>query len=387
MRVLHLISSGGMYGAEAVILNLSRALNERHGESGDGGCGDGGSGGEAHRSSLGLFTSDAQPNHDLYAAAAREGVDAFPVACRGQIDLSVPRGIRELARRLEADVVHAHGYKADVYGYLAMRGTGTPIVSTCHNWIDETTAVRLYGALDRRVLRQFAGVVAVSAAVRDRLIGSGVPAGRVRLIANGVDLRRFAVTRSLPKDGPLRVGLVARLSPEKGVDLFLRAAAEVLQELPRATFVVAGEGLERATLERLIATLGLYHAVQLAGRQEDMPGFYRELDLLVSSSRAEGMPVALLEGMAAGLPVVATDVGEVPKLIQAGTGTLVTVEDAPALAAAMLALLRDPERRKQCGQASRSLIQERYSAEHMVAQYLELYREVTVSRAGEDTRA
>lgn len=370
MRVLHLISSGGMYGAEAVILNLSCTLNQMRGN------------GEAHRSSLGLFTSATQPNHELYAAAKGEGVDAFPVAVRGQMDASVPDSIRLLARRVKADVVHAHGYKADVYGFMAMRGTGTPIVSTCHNWLDENAFVRLYGLLDRRVLRRFDGVVAVSAAVRNRLLGSGVSASRVRLIANGVDLRRFSRTpRARHGKQPLRVGLVARLSREKGVDLFARAAAEVLKQLPETTFVVAGEGPEQPALEGLIVTLGIGHAFHLLGRTEDMPGFYDGLDLLVSASRTEGLPVALLEGMAASLPLVATAVGEVPRLIKAGTGVLVPPEDVTALAEAIADLLRNREQMQSYGQASRECIRERYSAERMVGEYLDLYRQVTLARS------
>ena len=383
MRVLHLISSGGMYGAEAVILNLSRALNEMRGK------------GERHCSILAPFTSETQPNFDLFAAAARDGVDAQPILCRGQLDASVPGRILELARQVRADVVHSHGYKADVYGLIAMRksglgatrSSGIPLVSTCHNWLDENASVRFYGALDRRVLRYFDGVVAVSATVRERLLRSGVPEGRVRLIGNGVDLRRFATEpRRRTSEQGLRVGLVARLSHEKGVDLFVRAAAEVLKQLPRTTFVVAGEGPERPALEQLIASLGIGAAVTLAGRREDMPAFYREIDLLVLSSRTEGMPVALLEGMAAGLPLVATAVGEVPRLIEGGTGTLVPVEDATALATAIADLLRDPQRRMICGQASRECIRKGYSAEHMVERYLALYEQVIAAGRRASTR-
>lgn len=390
MRVLHLISSGGMYGAEAVTLNVSRSLNEMRAK------------GERHWSGLGLFTSEAQPNTELYAAAAREGVEAFPIACRGQLDASVPGSIQALARRVKADVVHAHGYKSDLYGFIAVRGTGVrgtavrgtavrgsavPIVSTCHTWHDVSVALRVYGLLDRRVLRYFAGVVAVSEEIREILLRSGVSADRIRLIANGVNLRRFGGSTRIRGAGEaLRVGLVARLAVEKGIDVFVRAAAQVLTQLPKTTFVVAGEGPERAALEELIATLGIGHAFELAGRREDMPAFYEELDLLVSASRQEGMPMALLEGMAAGLPLVATPVGEVPKLIEAGCGTLVPVDDAAALATAMVEQLRNPEKRKNDGRASRDCIRTHYSTERMTEEYLALYRQVTATPAVKGAR-
>src|SRR5271154_4433559 len=115
MKILHIISSGGMYGAEAVILNMSRALNE-----------------DGHQSMLAVFSNSSNLNLQLYEAAIRDGIESHLIACVGQIDRRVIVRIRELMARTGADVVHAHGYKADVYTYVALRGSGTPIVSTCH---------------------------------------------------------------------------------------------------------------------------------------------------------------------------------------------------------------------------------------------------------------
>jgi glycosyltransferase involved in cell wall biosynthesis len=362
MKVLHIISSGGMYGAEAVILNLSRTLNK-----GD------------HKSVLGIFSNSSQPNLQLYEIAVAERIEAHTIPCLGQIDRAVPAAIREIVHRTNADVVHAHGYKADIYVYLAMRGSPTPIVSTCHTWYDNDVMVRLYGALDRFVLRSYSGIVAVSEEVKQRLVNAGVPENRIRLIWNGIDLKPFTrAASSQPdqsgRDRPLKVGLVGRLSPEKGVDLFLRAAVGVLAELPMTQFAIVGDGPDRSKLETLIEELGIGENASLLGRNDSMPSFYASLDLLVSSSRQEGLPIALLEAMASGLPLVATAVGAVPSVVQNGrTGLLVPAADIQKLTAAIVSLLQDPASRRTYGATARALVTDEYSSERMTKEYLQLY--------------
>jgi glycosyltransferase involved in cell wall biosynthesis len=369
MKILHIISSGGMYGAEAVILNLSRALNEG-----------------SHQSILGVFSNSSQPNVQLHERALQEGIESHLISCNGQIDRTVPSRIRELARQTGVDVVHAHGYKADVYAYLAMKKSSTPLVSTSHGWIDHDISVRLYGKLDRFILRSYSGVVAVSNAVKQQLLGAGVSEGNIRLIRNGIDLRAFQESSRSQQthnetDCPLSVGLVGRLSQEKGVDLFLQAATEVLLELPHTKFFVVGDGPLRIELESLIEHLGIAGSASLLGRKDDMPSFYNSLDLLVSASRQEGLPIALLEGMASGLPLVATAVGAVPTLVQTDrTGILVPANNVKALAKAISRLLLDTSLRKRFGTAARALIAEEYSATRMASDYLSLYQEAVIAK-------
>ncbi len=370
MRVLHLISSSGMYGAEAVILNLSAALNSMQGNS----------------SMMGVFANSAQPNPQLHQAAAKAGIESQLIPCRGQLDFSVVGALRMLEQSSKADVIHAHGYKADVYAWMALRGRA-PLVSTCHTWYDNDIAVRIYGAIDRRILRSFVGVVAVSEQVRKRLSDAGVRPERTHLIRNGIDINTFAAAASIrvehrESNAPLRIGLVGRLSREKGVDLYTRAAAEVLRRFPATQFLVAGDGPDRAQLEALRAELNLQNSVTLLGRTEDMLGFYSSIDVLVSASREEGLPIALLEGMASGLPVVATRVGAIPQLIRDGeTGALVNAGDTDALATAICALIQNPELRDRLGRAAQDHVRRNFSAERMCADYLELYRNVLAQRS------
>ena len=371
MKVLHIISSSGMYGAEAVILNMSRILNEA-----------------GHSSQLGVFSNSTKPNLQLHERAAKEGIESHLIPCSGQVDRAAVAALRELAVRTGADIVHAHGFKADVYVYFALRRSGVPFVSTCHTWYDTDPIVTLYGKIDRLVLRRFARVVAVSEEVRQRLLKAGVSEDKVRIVRNGIDLRPFENARpslrdqDSPKALPI-VGLIGRLAWEKGVDIFLLAAAKVLTEGVGTRFVIVGEGPDGEKLDRSIDELKIRDHVAMLGRRDDMPSVYASLDIMVSASRQEGLPMAILEGMASRLPLVATTVGEVPTVVQDGrTGRLVPPGDVDQLAGAITELLRDPARRATLGAAARQLIREEYSADRMAADYLRVYAEAIESLGG-----
>lgn len=368
MKILHIISSGGMYGAEAVILNLSRTLNEH-----------------SHSSILGVFSNSSNPNLQLHDAALREGIESSVIPCNGQVDRTVVANIRQLVAQTGADIVHAHGYKADVYVYLALRSTWTPFVSTCHNWLKDGPLVSVYGIVDRFVLKNYAGVIAVSDEVKTCLLKAGVSQDKVHLVRNGIDLRPFLEAMPSLRVDPsaanaLTVGWVGRLSNEKGADVFLRATALVLAEYPNSRFVVVGEGPDRALLKSLMDELNITKKVSLIGRRNDMPGVYASLDLMVSSSRQEGLPMAILEGMASGLPLVATAVGDVPTVVADGrTGILVPTENVDLLAAGILKLLQNSDLRASYGIAAKKLIEEKFSAERMAVNYLRVYTDAAAS--------
>jgi glycosyltransferase involved in cell wall biosynthesis len=366
MRILHIISSGGMYGAEAVILNMSRSLREA-----------------GYQSVLGVFVNSNNPNVQLHERALAEGVESHLIPCSGQVDFTVMAKIRELTTRTGADVVHAHGYKADIYVYFGLRKVDIPYISTCHTWYDNNLLVTLYGIADRFVLRRYAGVVAVSNEVKQRLLRSGVEKSKIYLINNGIDLRPFdGAAPTLRMDGQEKprpiVGLVGRLSTEKGVDIFLQSAVAVLSAIPEAIFFAVGDGPDRPQLELLIDNLKLRESVLLLGRRDDMPSVYASLDVMVSASRKEGLPIAILEGMASKRPVIATAVGEVPTIIRHGqTGILVRAEDPDAISAAIITLLNDSASRDRLGAAAKQSVEENFSAERMTANYLRVYETVT----------
>ena len=215
------------------------------------------------------------------------------------------------------DVLHTHGYKADIYG-LAARSQRMALIATCHNWPDPHPVMRVYAMLDRWILKCFDKVAAVSEPVAEILRRSGVQGADA--VPNGIDLARFAGASPALRPGVLDscdrlIGFVGRLVKEKGGAVLLEAARRVLAERPKTGFVFIGEGPERAEWEKTAATLQIAGNVAFTGSRSDMPGVYASLDALVLPSLNEAMPMCLLEAMAAGCPVLATRVGSVEKLV------------------------------------------------------------------------
>lgn len=306
---------------------------------------------------LEVFDNRHARNVEVADYATRHGVPVRLLPCGGRFDPVAVRRLRHDIAHSGADLVHTHGYKANLYGYLATRW-GVPIVATNHRF--DTGPQNRF---DKPVLRRFDAVYAVSDEARDSLRGVyGIRDAMT--IPNGVDPRDFTARPSVDLPRPL-VGMVARLAPEKAPQDFLAVAAA----LPEATFALIGDGPLRSELEA-----GAGPNVHFLGFRDDMPGVYASLDVLVQPSYREGMPMTLLEAMASGVPVVATRVGAAADVIDNGrTGMLVPAGDVPALTAAVQSLLRDDH---GLGQAARHEVEQRFTVEVMARRYAEQYRRV-----------
>jgi glycosyltransferase involved in cell wall biosynthesis len=358
-----LISSGGYYGAENLVVGLLASLRRL-------GC----------HPILGVFRNSENPHTEVEEAARKEGLQTFLIPCQGRWDQTAVRRTAQHIRQHKADIVHCHGYKADLYGYAATRGYGWPLIATCHNWTRESRAVRLYEWIDRFALRRFHHVLAVSDNVRDRLERSGMPAHRVTVIGNGLDLQRLKTAaptlRSELPAGSRIIGSVGRLVPPKGFDVLLRAMPAVLRRVPDAFLVIAGEGPDRQRLEGLIQELSLEDHARLLGTREDIPGVYRSLDLFVLPSFNEGMPMVVMEAMAAGLPVVATAVGAVPALISQSGAGLVEPGDCAGLTEAIVTILTDPGLGGRVGAKLEERARAAFSIDEVARKYLQVYDSV-----------
>jgi glycosyltransferase involved in cell wall biosynthesis len=367
MKVLHLISSGGMYGAENMLVNLCRALERR-------GC----------KITVGVFRNRHQPHLEVAERLKFEGLAVDEIPCSGRLDWSAVRRISRLIRSMQIDVVHSHGYKGDVYAYLGALCTSIPLVATAHNWTDKAQVPSAYNVLDRIVLRRFSAVVAVSQGVAQVLRESGIRQSKILRISNGIDVASFErACRSFETDGQVTqspaVGMVSRLVKEKGCEYFLRAAADVLSRFPRARFLLVGEGPERANLEQLARELRLQigENIDFCGYRDDMPNVYASFDICVLPSFAEGMPMTILEAMAAGKPVIATSVGEIPQLVTPGLdGLLVTPGKLHELSAAITRLLGDASLRRRMGENGLQKARKSFSSDSMARSYSAVYRQV-----------
>jgi glycosyltransferase involved in cell wall biosynthesis len=363
VKALQLISSGGYYGAENMLLNLCASQQKA-------GC----------ENSLMLFYNVHAPNVEFYERARRRGLSVRMVHCQGRADWRAVRQIEECIQEDGIQLLHTHGYKADLYGYVAARRFEKPIVATCHNWVGGTAALGIYNRLDRMALKRFQGLAAVSDSVAQRLLDSGVAAKKIRTIANGIDVGTFERARPSPVfefDGNKVIGMVARLDLQKGFEDLLRAARELCAAYPALKVVIVGEGPDRQAIESMIQRFGLQSNVILAGQHSDMPGIYAALNIFVLPSLNEGLPMTILEAMAASKPVIATRVGAIPKVIKDGeTGLLVDPGDVNGLRDALARLLADSDLCRRLGSAGHDWVSRNYTSEAMALKYRQMYDEV-----------
>jgi glycosyltransferase involved in cell wall biosynthesis len=304
-------------------------------------------------------------------------------------------GALRLIRQGTIDLVHTHGKGAGLYGRLAARRAGIPSVHTFHgiHYADYPAAVgRAYLALERGLTRITTAIVHVSESQTLEAAALGLaPSGKSHLIVNGIDADRVAaaaMTRAAAREA-LRLepdafvlGTVARFDPIKALDELLQAFAVVARTAPAARLVIVGDGPEGPRLRALAATLGIEARVTLPGFVAGAARLLPALDLYVSASRKEGLPLAILEAMACGLPVVATLVpGHVDVVEEGVTGRLVAPGDRAALARALREAMADPAR-VAMGQAGWRRVAERFAASRMAAETADLYRAVAGRFAG-----
>ena len=311
-------------------------------------------------------------------------------------DLKALIALYRLMRRERPDIVHTHAAKPGVLGRLAARLAGVPVVvHTFHGHILRGYYGPLMTWLLRRMERMLARcsdrIIAVSEQVKQDLVRYGVaPPEKISVIPLGFDLQPFldsgehrgALHRELGlANGARLIGIVGRIFPIKNHRLFLEAAARVAAEERSARFVVVGDGALRPEMEAHARSLGIGDRVTFTGWRRDLPRIYPDLDVLVVSSKNEGTPVSAIEAMASGCPVVATRVGGLPDLIEDGeTGHLVPSEDAPALVAAILRVLREPDAARRLAEAARADVRERFRAERLIGDMERLYSELLVEK-------
>lgn len=250
-----------------------------------------------------------------------------------------------VCRSLGVHMWHGHDYKSNLFGLLLYPFFRFFLVTTVHGWVKHTSRTPLYYAIDRRSLRHYHLVIAVSSDLIDACREAGVPAARLLLIENGVDTDAFKP--SVERNAHLRsrrvIGCVGRLSPEKGFDVAIAALARVVREGHDVELRIAGEGSEADRLKAIAASENIADRVRLIGYCGDIRGFLNDIDIFCLSSLREGLPNVVLEAMAMRRPIVATTAGGMGAFGRDGIDMLlVTPGSAEALANALTRALTDP---------------------------------------------
>src|SRR2546425_10806161 len=321
------------------------------------------------------------------------GIEVAVVDEHRYTSFGILRFLIRFLRDRDVDVVHTHRYKDTVLGAMAAKLAGVPhVIRTIHGLREpmrgwDRAKFLAYEALDKAALWCFADrVIAVSRTMAEILRQSGYRRSSVTHIHNGLDLQQIVAARSrqdvrrelgVGADAFL-IGTVGRLSAVKAHADLLRAAALILQFNPEATFLIVGDGPLRDALTALAAELGVDHACVFAGPRADVYDLVGAMDVFVLPSLDEGIPMALLEAMALGRPVVATRVGGVPEVVRhRETGLLVAPRNERALAAACLELAANREWGEVLGARARRVVEVEFSQASSGQDLLNTYREVT----------
>lgn len=362
IRVMHVIKSFGRGGAETLLLHAERHVDRDR----------------FVLSHLYFLESKSALADQLRQA----GADVTLMPASGA--LGIVRSGRRLARlalERRIDLIHAHLPLAAVAARLAGRRAGIPVVYTEHNLherhhpLTRTANLATWG-LQARVIAVSEAVAASIRARRDdvpvEVIPNGVPVDDLQL--DPVAGLRFREQLGIAAEAPL-IGQIAVFRPEKRLDIWLDAAERISRRFPDCRFLLAGDGPERRALEKRAARLSL--DVRFTGLLDDVRPALAALDLLMISSRFEGLPLVLLEAMASSVAVVATRVGGIPEAIShQRTGLLVPEPEAGALADAAIRLLEAPAERARLAAAARERVVERFSAAAMQRRLERLYSEV-----------
>lgn len=360
LRVALALQSDGPGGAERVLIQLAEELRRRGHDVCPIGPSDG----------CGWLAGEFRAR----------GFEPETFTLRRAVDPACRRGLVEVLRRRRIDVLHSHEFAMALYGTSAALAVGLPHVITLHGSTYYADRRRRRIAL-RWAFRRSAAAVAVSSATCDRILTSlALPTGAVQVVRNGI--RPEAGNRTLARASlalggeELLILAVGNLYPVKGYDVLLRALSRVAAA-SRAPWrlAIVGRGAEESGLRATALALGLGERVEWLGYRDDVPDLLAASDLYVMSSRSEGLPLALLEAMFAGLPIAATEVGGIPEALSDGLhGLLVPPEDPEALARALGELVGDRERRRRLGAAARERAEREYSVGVMADAYERLYR-------------
>jgi glycosyltransferase involved in cell wall biosynthesis len=328
----------------------------------------------------------AHPDGELYRRMT-EGTDLVGLASRGEIDLAAAWRLSRLLKRLAPDVVHGHDPHA-----VAMAATALSIASPPSNPPLVTTRRIEYRIAHHSFSKwKYSRVdcfIAISEAVRERLVTDGIPRARTAVVHDGVDVERIVALEPanvhamlfLPTHAPI-VGNVGALVAQKDQHHLIDAAAIVVRTVPDVRFVIVGDGELRQSLEEQIHRKHLERHVFLAGFRTDVLEMIKGFDLFALSSLHEGMASSLLDAMAASRAAVATAVGGVPEAMADGeTGFLVPPRDPEAMAARIVQLLQDDALRARMGEAGLRRARERFTLDHMVDGTLAVYEKLLQGR-------
>ncbi|MCX6026771.1 MAG: glycosyltransferase family 4 protein [Chloroflexi bacterium] len=381
IRALHLLKATGIAGAETHLLALLPALREFD-----------------VTSALLIMEDPRLPQSEFAARAEAVGVPTACVPIAAHIDPFVVRRLRRAMGELEQrgpggapfDLLHAHLPHGEVYGAQMARAIPRMHFLITRHSDDRFRRSRLLRPVFAPTLQRAERIIAISHAVARSIMAlEGMPPAKIEVVHYGLAGRAFAGTARRGSlraelglnDEPL-IGFVGRMVTEKGVDVLLRAFAEVVRDIPRAHLALAGDGRLMGEMRARAGSLGLASA-HFLGWRGDIASFMADVDVLAVPSRSEGFGLVVLQAMALARPVVASRVTALPEVVESGqTGTLVPPDDPASLARALTEILQSADRGAALGRAGRNRLEREFTLERMASHTAQVYREVCQPSSG-----
>jgi glycosyltransferase involved in cell wall biosynthesis len=378
MKILHIMDSAGLYGAEIMLLNLVAEQIEL--------------GLEPTIASIGEKEIDEKP---LETAAIRRGFNVRNFRMKPGPNIGGALEVLRFAHAAGFEIMHSHGYKGNIlFGFMPRRVRKLPLVSTLHGYTSTNgfTKMRVYEWLDTKSLKFIDRVVLVNKGMLnhprlERLLGVNF-----QVVDNGIPLPTAArEDERIWADGKggvdaeiadfcakgFTVGTIGRLSTEKGYRYLIQALKLLQNEGLDARLVMIGEGYQRPELEKLVAAAGLSDRVFLPGYREGARRYLSLFNVFVMSSLTEGLPITLLEAMQAKVPIVATAVGGIPEVLDNGSAGLLVGPGKPgAISEAIHRVFAENQLGQKLGNAAYERVVTAYSSEAMAGHYLEIYQEL-----------
>lgn len=372
MKILHIIDSGGMYGAEVMLLTLVAEQIKL--------------GMEPVIASIGELHITEKP---LETEARRRGIKVKTFRMRSGPNIAGAFEVIRFAWQESFDLIHSHGYKGNIlFGLMPRFLRRLPMVATLHGWTwtGGWGRMSLYEWLERLSLRFIDQVVVVNKAMRDK-----VRLKNIHVVNNGIPIDRGDISgrtedekcqfdpeiAAFCRDG-FTIGTIGRLSPEKGYDILLDAVKIVAEKNPEVRLVILGEGDERDALKAQIKRLGFEQRVLMPGYVANAKRYLPLFRVFALSSLTEGLPIVILEAMQAGVPIVATRVGGVPEALQDGkAGVLVPVARVQDLAIGIQRIMKEESVAREMTSVAREWLKINYSANAMAFNYRRIYDHIS----------
>lgn len=367
IKVLHLISSSSFLGAERVVCELARHTNT---------C--------SFICVVGLLGTPKSVVSEFKEQLNSYNIQVVRFCCDCKLSIKSIREIAVFAKNNSVDIIHSHGYKTNIYSILSrMYLNNTKAITTNHNWISNTIKEKIYKYIDIKILKKYTYIVAVSQELKDKMVSCGIESSKVNVLLNGIfinyndndyyyEKKKIGISANC-----FVIGCVASLIPVKAHIDLLRAFAMLLNTIPNSRLVLVGDGPLYDYLNTISKQIGIESNVTFLGYRNDAIKLLHTFDVFSLVSHSEGLPMAMLEAMAASLPVVVSSVGAIPQVItHMKNGILVTPGNITEIFNAFVTLADDPDLRKNLGCNARKQVVANYSVERMVKDYEELYDKV-----------